>query len=157
MDDTPLDAIDRKLLARLQQDATTPINELAEAVNLTTTPCWRRVQRLEKEGYILKRVALLNAAKLGVGVTVFVQVKTSNHSKEWFHHFKAVVQAIPEVVEFYRMSGAYDYMLRVIVPDIVGYDRVYQRLISQIPLSDVTASFAMEQLKYTTELPLPGL
>lgn len=157
MEDTSLDAIDRKLLARLQQDATTSVNELAEAVNLTTTPCWRRVQRLEKEGYILKRVALLNATKLGVGVTVFVQVKTSNHSKEWFNHFKAVVQAIPEVVEFYRMSGAYDYMLRVIVPDIVGYDRVYQRLIAQIPLADVTASFAMEQLKYTTELPLQGV
>ena len=131
-----------------------PVSTIAEKVRLSVTPCWRRIQRLEAEGVIRKRVALLDAAKLNVGVTVFVAVKTSRHNQEWFEKFAAAVMRLPEVVEFYRMSGEMDYLLRVIVPDIAGYDAVYKKLIKTADLFDVSSSFAMEQIKYTTALPL---
>lgn len=149
-----MDKIDKAILEILQANATASLQEVSEQVSLSTTPCWRRIQRLEKEGFIRQRVALLDADKLNVGVTVFVSVRTSEHNDKWFRKFTAVVAAIPQIVEFYRMSGDVDYLLRVVVPDIKGYDAVYKRLIREIELSDVSSSFAMEQIKYTTALPL---
>jgi Lrp/AsnC family transcriptional regulator len=148
-----MDRIDRKILAVLQEDASLSIGELAERVGLSPSPCWRRVQKLEADGVIRRRVALLDAAKLNVGVTVFVTVRTSRHDARWSEAFCKAVAQIPEVIEFYRMSGQVDYLLRVVVPDIAGYDAVYQRLIKIADLQDVTSSFAMEVIKYTTALP----
>jgi len=149
-----LDPIDRQLLQILQEDAEIPMAKLAEKVNLSPTPCWRRVQRLKDDGVIRRQVALLDPEKLNVGVTVFVTVRTNLHSEEWFRHFRAVVLEIPEVVEFYRMNGDVDYLLRVVVPNIGAYDTIYKRLIRNANLSDVSSSFAMEQIKFTTALPL---
>eukprot|EP01031_Cornospumella_fuschlensis_P010508 gene10508-12876_t len=151
---TDLDPFEKKILRELQRDASLTTAELAERVGLSTTPCWRRIQRLKSCGVITRQVALLDPQKVNVGVTVFVSVRTSTHSQEWFDAFKATVQAIPEVVEFYRMSGDVDYLLRVVVPDIAAYDRVYKRLIAGTQLHDVSSSFAMEELKLTTALPL---
>ncbi len=149
-----MDFIDRKILACLQEDCTLPLAELAERVGLSTTPCWRRIQNLEKAGVIRRRVALLDPDKLNLGVTVFVRVKTSQHNIEWLERFAKAVAGIDEVVEFYRLSGDIDYLLRVVVPDIAGYDRVYKRLIAAAELADVSSNFAMETLKYTTALPV---
>ena len=149
-----MDAIDRKLLEILQQDADTPLANLAARVQLSSTPCWRRVQKMRAAGVIRKNVALCDAAKLNLGVTVFVSVRTNQHTQSWLERFARGVKEIPEVVEFYRMSGDVDYLLRVVVPDIAGYDAVYKKLIKVADLYDVSSSFAMEQLKYTTALPL---
>ena len=149
-----LDAIDRKLLEMLQLDCDTPIAELAAAVQLSTTPCWRRIQRMKDAGVVTGNVALVDPKSVNVGVTVFVNIKTNQHSQAWFDRFHATVEAIPEVVEFYRMSGDVDYLLRIVVPDIAAYDGVYKRLIAGTQLFDVSSSFAMEQLKFTTALPL---
>ncbi len=149
-----LDRIDRILLKHLQTDATMSLSALAEAAKLSPTPCWRRIQRLEEKGVIRKRVALLDAAAINLGVTVFVSIKTSQHNSEWLKLFARVVAGIPEVMEVYRMSGDVDYLLRVVVPDIAGYDQVYKKLIRDIELFDVSSSFAMGQMKYTTALPL---
>jgi Lrp/AsnC family transcriptional regulator len=126
-------------------------------VGLSTSPCWRRIQALEKAGVIRGRVALLNRQKLGLGVIAFVRVRTNQHSQEWLNRFAAALDDIDEVVEFYRMSGDLDYLLKVVVPDIAGYDAVYKRLIAGIELSDVSASFVMEELKTTAALPLDYL
>ena len=149
-----LDAIDRKLLEMLQLDCDTPVAELAAAVQLSTTPCWRRVQRMKEAGVITGHVALVDPKRINVGVTVFVNIRTSQHTQAWFDRFHATVESIPEVVEFYRMSGDIDYLLRIVVPDIAAYDGVYKRLIAGTQLFDVSSSFAMEQLKFTTALPL---
>ncbi|MBL29450.1 MAG: ArsR family transcriptional regulator [Rhodospirillaceae bacterium] len=149
-----MDETDRRILACLQEDATMPVAEIARRVGLSSTPCWRRIQKLEEEKVIRGRVALLDPKKVNVGVTVFVTIRTSKHSGEWLKEFAAAVRDMPEVMEFYRMSGAVDYQLRVVVPDIDAYDRFYRRLIDRIELSDVSSSFAMEQIKYTTALPL---
>lgn len=149
-----LDRFDRALLDALQDDATLPMAELAQRIGLTATPCWRRIQRLEAQGLIRKRVALLDAQRLNVGVTVFVSIRTRQHSARWLKDFHGLVASIPEVMEFYRLAGHTDYLLRVVVPDIATYDRVYKRLIGGVDLADVTSSFAMEQIKYTTRLPL---
>jgi len=149
-----VDDHDRKILACLQEDATMPLSEITKRVGLSSTPCWRRIQKLEETGVIRAKVALLDAAKLNVGVTVFVSIRTSQHSLDWLRQFAEVVQDFPEVVEFYRMSGDIDYLMRVVVPDIAAYDRFYKRLIERIALSDVSSSFAMEEIKYTTALPL---
>jgi len=149
-----LDALDVRILEILQHDAEQQVAQIAEQVGLSTTPCWRRIQRLKAAGVITRQVALVDARKVNVGVTVFVSVRTSVHTQDWFETFKATVQAIPEVVEFYRMSGDVDYLLRVVVPDIAAYDKVYKRLISGTQLHDVSSSFAMEELKLTTALPL---
>ncbi len=149
-----MDRTDKTILDLLQTDASRTVAEIAEQVHLSTTACWKRIQQLESSGVIRKRVALLDAAKLDVGVTVFVAVKTNQHNEEWLQRFAQAVTAIPEVLEFYRMSGEIDYLLRVVVPDIAAYDAVYKRLIRDIALSDVSSSFAMEQMKYTTALPL---
>jgi Lrp/AsnC family transcriptional regulator len=149
-----MDETDRQILACLQADATMPVAEIARRVGLSSTPCWRRIQKLEEAKIIRARVALLDSKQLNVGVTVFVSVRTSQHSLAWLERFAAAVTEMPEVVEFYRMSGEIDYLLRVVVPDIEAYDRFYKRLIARIELSDVSSSFAMEQIKYTTALPL---
>ncbi len=152
-----MDSIDRRILDILQHDATLSNAEVAERVGLSTTPCWRRIQKLEGEGYITKRVVLLDPDKMNVGVTVFAAIRTNQHRKQWFDQFRAVVEDIPEVVEFYRMSGDIDYLLRIVVPDIAAYDQVYQRLIESIDLTDVSSSFSMERIKYTTALPVDYL
>jgi Lrp/AsnC family transcriptional regulator len=149
-----LDETDRRILACLQEDANMPVAEIARRVGLSSTPCWRRIQKLEEAKIIRARVALLDARKLNVGVTVFVSVKTNHHSLQWLEKFAEAVAEMPEVIEFYRMSGEIDYLLRVVVPDIEAYDAFYKRLVSRIELSGVSSSFAMEQIKYTTALPL---
>lgn len=150
-----LDKIDRKLLALLQKDCTLSLQTLADAVNLTTTPCWKRLKKLEDDGIIRGRVALLNSEKLGLGLTAFMLIKTQQHSREWYQAFVGVVQAQPEVMAFYRMAGEYDYLLRIQVADMKQYDALYKRLVNGVSgLIDVTSSFAMEEIKYTTALPV---
>jgi len=149
-----MDAIDKKLLELLQTDLSIPIAELAMRVNLSQTPCWKRVQRLKDSGVIRAQVALCDAAKLGVGTTVFVSIRTNQHTAAWAQQFLAQVTRIPEVVEVYRMSGEIDYLLRVVVSDIGDYDRMYKELIRGVSLSDVSSNFAMEQIKYSTALPI---
>lgn len=149
-----MDEIDRKILACLQTDCGLSVGDIAERVGLSSTPCWRRIRNLEESGVIRQRVALLDPEKLNLGVTVFVAVKTNEHSYDWLEKFARAVERIDEVVEFYRMSGDTDYLLRIVVPDIKGYDAVYKRLIQAADLSDVSSSFAMERIKFTTALPL---
>jgi Lrp/AsnC family transcriptional regulator len=149
-----MDAIDRKILAVLQEDASLSVAEIGSRVGLSSTPCWKRIQRLEADGVILRRVAIIDQDKLGLGVTVFVSIETGDHSEEWLTRFADVVGAMPGVMEFYRMAGDVDYMLRVVVPDIAGYDAFYKRLIAAVPLKNVTSRFAMEKIKLTTALPI---
>ncbi len=150
-----LDRIDKQLLALLQTDSTLSLNDVAERVNLTTTPCWKRLKRLEEEGYIEKRVALLSTEKLELSFIAFVQLKTIDHSEGWYHHFVTTVSDFPEVMEFYRMAGEYDYMMKVLVKDMKCFDEFYKRLVNSVKgLSNVTSTFAMESIKYTTELPI---
>ena len=149
-----MDAIDRKILAVLQEDASLSVAEIGSRVGLSSTPCWKRIQRLESEGVIHKRVALIDQDKVGLGVTVFVSIETGDHSQVWLDRFAEVVRAMPEVMEFHRMAGDVDYMLRVVVTDIAGYDTFYKRLIATVPLKNVTSRFAMERIKSTTALPI---
>lgn len=150
-----LDGIDLRILALLQENAARPIGEIAETIHLSQNACWRRIRQLEEGGYILRRVALLDAVKLGAGTTVFVMVRAGEHSPEWLERFAKLVRGIPEIVEFYRMAGEVDYLLKIRVADIAGYDRVYKQLIRAAPLTDVSGAFAMEELKLTTAIPLP--
>ena len=150
-----MDAIDRKILAVLQEDASLSVAEIGSRVGLSSTPCWKRIQRLEADGVITKRVALIDPNKIGLGITVFVSVETGDHSQDWLGRFAETVGAMPEVMEFYRMAGDVDYMLRVVVPDIAGYDTFYKKLIGTVPLKNVTSRFAMEKIKSTTALPIP--
>ena len=145
-----MDATDTKILMLLQDDASISIAELAQRVNLSQTPCWKRVQRLEATGVIQKRVALVDPEKVGLGLTVFVSIETADHSGQWLERFAEFVSAMPEVMEFYRMAGDVDYMLRVVVPDMAAYDGFYKRLIETIPLKNVTSRFAMQRVKSTT-------
>lgn len=149
-----LDRTDKKLLEHLQRDGTLNIATLAELVGLSTTPCWKRVRRLEDEGYIQRRVALADRAKLGLKVTVFVSIRTNEHDAAWLEKFARAASDFPEIVELYRMSGDVDYLMKVVVADVEGYDRFYKKLIKAVRLTDVSSAFAMEQIKYTTELPL---
>src|SRR5918999_4598105 len=149
-----LDEMDVKILRILQEDCTRPVAEIGKAVGLSTTPCWRRIQKLEEAGIIRRRVALLDPKKVNAGVTVFVSISTNQHSLAWLERFHTVIIDFPEVVEFYRMSGQVDYLLRVVVPDIDAYDAFYKRLIAKIQLANVSSAFAMEQIKFTTALPL---
>ncbi len=146
------DKVDLALLDLLQKDISMPIDELARRVGLTKTPCWRRIQKLERSGVIKGRVALLDGALLGRKLSVFVQVKTSQHNKIWLENFSKLVSGFPEVSGFYRMSGEYDYLLRVIVGDIADYDDFYKRFIEATSLTDVTSNFAMEEIKNSTEI-----
>ncbi len=151
-----MDAIDRKILAVMQEDASLSVAEIGTRVGLSSTPCWKRIQRLEGDGVIMRRVALIDPAKIGLGITVFVSVETGDHSQDWLSRFAEVVRGMPEVMEFYRMAGDVDYMLRVVVPDIAGYDTFYKKLIGTVPLKNVTSRFAMEKIKSTTALPIPS-
>ncbi|TVO73541.1 Lrp/AsnC family transcriptional regulator [Sedimenticola selenatireducens] len=149
-----MDRTDKKILNLLQQNCSLSTAEIAEQIGLSTTPCWRRIQNLEKCGVIQKRVALLDRKSINLGVDVFVAIKTRHHNAEWLDAFAEAVSAFSEVVEFYRMSGDIDYLMRVVVPDINAYDRFYKRLIEKVDIQDVSSSFAMEQIKYTTSLPV---
>ena len=152
--DSLMDEFDKKILTLLQENAGLSNADIAEQVGLSPTPCWRRIRLMEEAGIIRRRVAILDRSKLNVGVTVFVSVRTNRHHQDWLDKFAEIVGSIPEVVEFYRMAGDVDYLLRVVVPDIAAYDGVYKRLIEQIDLFDVSSSFAMEELKWTTAVPL---
>ncbi|HYC04920.1 MAG TPA: Lrp/AsnC family transcriptional regulator [Azospirillaceae bacterium] len=149
-----MDAVDRRILKILQEDCTLPVADIAARVGLSATPCWRRIQKLEADGVIRARVALVDPAKVNVGQTVFVAVRTNQHSAEWMERFSDAVARIPEVVEFYRLAGTVDYLLRIVVPDIAAYDAVYKRLVAMVPLYDVSSMIAMERMKYTTALPV---
>ena len=151
---TRMDANDRKILAVVQQDASLSVAEIGQRVGLSSTPCWKRLQRLEADGVIMRKVALIDPEKLGLGITVFVSIETGDHSQDWLRKFAETVGAMPEVMEFYRMAGDVDYMLRVVVPDIAGYDTFYKKLIATVPLKNVTSRFAMERIKSTTALPI---
>jgi Lrp/AsnC family transcriptional regulator len=149
-----IDRIDRKILQILQEDCTVPVAEIGRRVGLSTTPCWRRIQKLEEDGVIQRRVAVLDPRQVNVKVTAFVAITTNQHSEEWLKRFAEVVAVMPEVVEFYRMAGQVDYLLRVVVPDIEAYDVFYKKLIAKIEIADVSTTFAMERIKYATALPL---
>jgi Lrp/AsnC family transcriptional regulator len=149
-----IDRLDRKILQILQEDATVPVAEIGRRIGLSTTPCWRRIQRLEEEGVITGRVALLDPRKVNAKVTAFVSITTDQHNEEWRRRFTEIARDMPEIVEFYRMAGKVDYLLRVVVPDIEAYDAFYKRLISRIDIHDVSTTFAMERIKFTTQLPL---
>lgn len=151
----PIDNFDSKILDHLQRDASLSIAKIADRVGLSPTPCWRRIQRLEKEGFIERRVAVLNPEKLGLGLTVFVMVKTDKHNQAWLDRFQAVTQALDEIIEVNRLAGEYDYLLKVITRDNQSFDAFYKRLISRIELSNVTSCFSMEHVKRTHALPLP--
>ncbi|WFU78177.1 Lrp/AsnC family transcriptional regulator [Bradyrhizobium sp. CIAT3101] len=151
-----LDAVDRKILAVLQQDASLSVAEIGDRVGLSSTPCWKRIQRLEASGVILKRVALVDQNRLGLDLSVFVSVESADHSDGWLRRFADAVSAMPEVMEFYRMAGDVDYMLRVVVPDMQHYDIFYKKLIHSVPLKNVTSRFAMEKIKSITALPVPA-
>lgn len=150
-----MDLTDRKILSLLQEDASLSVAEIGNRVGLSSTPCWKRIQRLEADGIIQRRVALVDQDKIGLGITVFVSIETGDHSQDWLSKFADMVGAMPEVMEFYRMAGDVDYMLRVVVPDIQGYDTFYKKLIGSVPLKNVTSRFAMEKIKSTTVLPIP--
>ncbi len=149
-----MDKFDRAILKLLQENATMPLGEIATKVRLSTTPVWRRIEKLKKEGVIRKVVALLDPKTLNLATTVFVAIRTNQHNSGWLERFSKGIKDIPEVVEIYRMSGETDYMLKVVAPDIAGYDAVYKKLIGVAELYDVSSSFAMEQIKFTTALPL---
>jgi Lrp/AsnC family transcriptional regulator len=151
-----LDQTDRRILAILQEDASLPVAEVASRVNLSQTPCWRRIQQLETAGIIRKRVALLDPGKIGCGITVFVAVESSDHSQAWLERFAATVAEMPEVLEVHRMAGDIDYFLRVAVADMPSYDSFYRRLIAAVPVKNITSRFSMEQVKSTTAYPVGG-
>ena len=154
MENVILDSIDRRILALLQEDATIAIAAISERVGLSQTPCWKRIKRLEREGVIERRVTVLNRERLGLGVVVIVAVRTAHHTDEWLQTFSEGVARVPEVVEFYRMSGEIDYLLKIVARDIADYDRIYRKLTKVAPLNDVSSSFAMQEIKSTTALPL---
>lgn len=149
-----MDEIDRKLLALLQQDSTLSIAEMADRVGLSPTPCWKRIQKMEAAGVILHRVVLVDPGRVGMGLTVFVAIEAGSHSPEWLENFASAVEEMPEVLEFYRMAGDVDYMLRVVAADMAEYDAFYKRLIGIVPLKNVTSRFAMERIKSITAVPL---
>ena len=149
-----MDKKDREILRLMQEDASISLADLASAVNLTPTPCWRRLQKLQEEGIIKKQVALCDARKLNLGLTTFVTIRTSQHNEKWMKRFVDGATSIPEIVEIYRLSGDADYLLKIVVPDIDRYDSVYKRLIRSVELLDVSSAFAMETIKCTTALPL---
>jgi len=149
-----MDSIDKRILRLLQQDSTLSVSAVAEHVGLSQTPCWKRIQKLERSGVIRSRVALLDADALGLPITSFVSVRTNRHEPEWLEKFAEGVSQLPEIVEVYRMSGDIDYLLKIVAPDIAGYDRIYKRLISIVEIYDVSSAFAMERMKVTTALPL---
>jgi Lrp/AsnC family transcriptional regulator len=149
-----MDSIDKKILTALQTDCSGSIADIADRAGVSQTPCWRRIKKLEEAGYIDKRVALLSPEALNLTMTAYVMVKTAHHDDAWLRRFSDGVQSIPEIIEIHRMAGDIDYLLKVVASDIAEYDAIYKRLITVAELSDVSASFSMECIKTTTELPL---
>lgn len=149
-----MDQTDLKILKILQEDASLPVAEIAARVNLSQTPCWRRIQRLEADGVIQRRVALLDPESVGMGLTIFVEIEAGDHSPEWLARFAEALDAMPEVMEVHRMAGDVDYLLRIAVASMAQYDDIYRRLIAAVPLKNVTSRFAMERVKSTTAYPL---
>jgi len=149
-----LDKIDRAILAELQRDATLTVDDLAACIHLSRNACWRRVKALEESGVIKARVALIDAAKLGLGLTAFIAIRTAQHEEKWLEKFSRAVGDFPEIIGVYRTTGETDYLLQAVVTDIAGYDQLYKRLITRISLTDVSASFVMEKIKETTALPI---
>lgn len=149
-----LDEKDRRILSEMQRNAGRPVAEIAAAVNLSQNACWRRIRMMEESGVIRKQVVLVDPDRVGLGITVFVQVRTNDHSAEWLERFSRGVSRIDEVMEFHRLNGTYDYLLKIVVQSIADYDRVYRKLIAAAPLHDVTSCFSMERIKETTELPV---
>lgn len=147
-----IDDVDRKILYYLQRDASMTIKEIAEKIHLSQTPCWKRIQRMEQQGIIRARVVLLDPAKVNAGVTVFIAIMTNQHNIAWSEKFAVEMSAIPEIMEVYRMSGEVDYLLRAVVSDIPAFDALYKKIIERIALTNVTSTFAMEEIKYTTAL-----
>jgi Lrp/AsnC family transcriptional regulator len=145
---------DRKILEILQIDATRSLESIADEIGVSLNTCWRRVRALEENGILESRVALIDNEKVGLPLTVFVNIRTDNHSKDWADAFDQAVRDMPEIVEFYRLAGDVDYILKMMVANVAHYDEVYQRLIARVKISDVSASFAMEKMKFTTRLPL---
>ncbi|MBQ2260994.1 MAG: Lrp/AsnC family transcriptional regulator [Loktanella sp.] len=154
MTDITLDRIDRKILFELMQDSTLPVAQLAEKVGLSQTPCWKRVQKLEAAGIITGRVALVDPARIGLGLTVFVEIEAADHSNSWRNAFAALVPEYTEIVEIHRMAGDVDYLLKVIVPDMDAFDAFYLDLTTRLPCRNVTSKFSMERIKDTTRLPI---
>ena len=151
-----MDKTDLNILALLQDDATLTLAEVAERVNLSPTPCWRRINKLESAGVIERRVALLDAAKVGIDLTIFVTVETDDHSEAWTRTFAAAVASMPEVMEVYRMAGEVDYLLKIAVANIAAYDAFYRAITAAVPLKTITSMIAMETVKRTTAFPLAG-
>ena len=149
-----MDSIDKAILAQLQRDSDTPISEIAESVGLSSTPCWRRIKKLEEEGVISRRAVLVDPAAVNLNLTAFVAVKTAQHSEKWLKAFSANIGRIPEVIEVHRMSGDIDYLMKVVCADMAHFDRIYKKLITVAEFSDVSSTFSMERMKSTTELPL---
>ena len=149
-----MDSIDKKILNALQTDCSGSIADIADRAGVSQTPCWRRIKKLEEAGYIDKRVTLLSPEALNLTMTAYVMVKTAHHDDAWLRRFSDGVQSIPEIIEIHRMAGDIDYLLKVVASDIAEYDAIYKRLITVAELSDVSASFSMECIKTTTELPL---
>ena len=149
-----LDLIDRKIVAELMRDATLPVAQIGEKVGLSQTPCWKRIQRLQENGVLTSRVALADPAKLGFGLTIFVGIEAPDHSAEWREVFVRAVNAIPEIMEVYRMAGEMDYLLRIAVADMAAFDALYKRLTDAVPIKNVTSHFAMERMKFTTAYPV---
>lgn len=152
-----LDRKDKAILKALQEDATLTVGELADEIGLSKSACWRRIQNLEESGVIAARVTLLNQEALGLNLTVFTAVRTHEHTADWFSQFHAVTTSMPNVMEVHRMSGDVDYLIRAVVPDMKSYDRMYREMIARVNLFDVSSSFSMETIKYTTALPLATL
>lgn len=149
-----LDDTDRRILTALQNDATLSMDALSEIAHLSRNACWRRVRTMEEAGVIKRRVTLVDPDKVGLPLTVFIQVRTNSHDAQWLDRFAKAVRTMPEILGTYRMSGDLDYLIRARVADMADYDRLYRRLIARVPLSDVSASFVMEEIKDTTALPL---
>jgi len=149
-----MDSTDRKILAILQEDASLSVGDIAKRVNLSQTPCWRRIQKLAESGVIARRVAIVDPDAIGLGLTVFIEIETGDHSHEWLQRFRSAITQMPEVMEIYRMAGDVDYLLRITVANMADVDSFYQRLIATVPLKNVTSRFAMERVKYTTAFPL---
>ena len=149
-----MDRTDYKILAILQEDASLPVAEVAARVNLSQTPCWRRIQKMEAQGIIERRVALVDPVAVGLGITVFVEIEAADHSPEWLKGFADAITAMPEVMDVYRMAGDVDYLLRVAVGNMGEFDDFYRQLIDSVPLKNVTSRFAMERVKFSTAYPL---
>jgi Lrp/AsnC family transcriptional regulator len=151
---TELDLIDRKIVAELMRDATLPVAQIAEKAGLSQTPCWKRIQKLEANGVLTGRVSLADPTLLGFGLTVFVGIEAPDHSADWREAFTNATDAIPEIMEVYRMAGEIDYLLRIAVADMMAFDSLYKRLTDAVPIKNVTSHFSMERMKFTTAYPV---